>query len=380
MDTVMKVPLPFDLYFAACFLLKEGGNEAEIIARLDLANDQWHVIRNAYGDVWSSHIPAIKALWPDLTDKELYTALVGPRWQYPEPQPSLPDAAAGIRDVMVKQPCIGPLAGVLRPHTYICDDPVAWLLYYSHNGKQVFFDGSPLVDRDGKALDLDATAFRPLGGRYFTDSHVILGQGQKDTGSAKRFWWPLTGANPASFAALNLRYAKDAERAWYITGKEIRTKSPALFEVVPDLRLNYRDKTQEPMVEESRVARDGKRVYSYGAIIRAADPRSFRALGHDYWTDDHKVWRNDGKTVIEGADAASIRVPGPLDPPIGPSAGSHCATDRNQPYARGKPVPVEEAFEGWRAFFSNRPDAAQWWWGRFAEEQDTSSKAPTTDG
>ena len=44
----------------------------------------------------------------------------------------------------------------------------------------------------------------------------------------KTYWYEVEGADIATFEALNLRYARDRERAYYITGKTIRTKSPEM--------------------------------------------------------------------------------------------------------------------------------------------------------
>ena len=101
-----------------------------------------------------------------------------------------------------------------------------------------------------------------------------------------------------------------------------------------------------PIVDRSYVARDNERIYSYGVVVRGADPTQFCALGRGYWTDDRGVWVDDGKVPVVGADAASFLVPGPNDPRIDrDDAGD--GTDRNRPYRCGRPVPLAAAFDHW---------------------------------
>lgn len=200
-----------------------------------------------------------------------------------------------------------------------------------------------------------------MGGRWYTDCRSIFGQSELGGARARRYWWTLEGVDPGSFRALNLRYASDAERAWYVTGKTIRTHSPSAFAIVPDRRLDWVSRASEPILDRRLLARDSERVYSYGAAVRGADPTRFRALGQGHWTDDRGVWFNDGKTPIVAADAASFLVPSLNDPPIGRGDAGD-ATDRHRPYLSGRPVPLAAAFESWSAFFLARSDAAAWWW------------------
>ena len=68
---------------------------------------------------------------------------------------------------------------------------------------------------------------------------------------------------------------------------------------------------------------------AYGVVVRGADPSRFRALGRCYWTDDRRVWVDDGKVPVTEADAASFLVADPHDPRIGRDEAGD-ATDRNR--------------------------------------------------
>ncbi|MCH5770595.1 DKNYY domain-containing protein, partial [Salmonella enterica] len=80
------------------------------------------------------------------------------------------------------------------------------------------------ADKQGNPLDVDAESFQAFGGRWLHDRHRVYGEGEY--GAQRRtYWYEVEDADIATFEALNLRYARDRERAYYITGKTIRTKS-----------------------------------------------------------------------------------------------------------------------------------------------------------
>ena len=357
---VADTPLPFDLYVAADFFLKTGRGESEVLPRLGITSARWKVLSESYFQLLQSDsfVGGIAAIWPHLSREDVEAALIGPRWRFPAPKPSLHAAALGIRALVLAKPRIGPFADVDWPAVHVCDHVVAYLLYYSHDGTAVYFAGKRLVDATGAALDIDASAFRHLGGRWFTDGDHILGQGERGSGT-ERYWWRLEDVEPASFEALNQRYAKDARQAWYITGKRLRTRDAAAFAVVPDLRVNWRTGESSLVVGDSLLARDAQHVYSYGVKVRDADPARFRSLGADYWTDDRHIWTQRGKRPIVSAEAASFHVVSPRDPPVALGFGD--ATDRLRPYRRGEPLSPHFAYGAWTAFFNARADQDTWW-------------------
>ena len=374
---IASAPLPYDLYVAAHLYLSSGRREDEVLGRLGLSPTAWRRLDDMYlsllhdGD--PSRLRPLHEEWPHLSSEHLVAALVGPRWHFHDGLPATDDALFGIREKVLAQPRIGPFAEVDWIAVRIVDDPVAWLRYYSRDDEKVFFRGQPLADRGGAPHALDAATFRHVGGRWYTDGRLVLGQGELRGPRYQLYWWVLEGADAGSFQALNLRYAKDAHRAWYITGKTIRTKSPAAFEIVPDLQLNWVTGSAKPVVAESLLARDAEHVYSYGARVRLADPARFRALGLDYFSDGIRVWREDGKILVEDADGASFLVPSPSDPPI-EGTGGRTATDRTRPWERGEPRKPEAQFEFWRAYFVAHPELKEYWWWRLAAQRESAER------
>ena len=363
--------LPYDVYVAAQLFLDTGHSEAEVLARIELSSETWSELAPAYLDLLHDnprYVARLATLWPEHTAEQLDTALVGPRWRFEEDGHSLGKRLLGIRRVVHQKPHFGPFADVPWRAQWICDDPVATLLHYSHDGEHVYCAGSPLRDRRGHALALDAERFRHLGGRWYGDGQRALGQTKF---KERRVWWQLEGVDLASFVALNDVYARDAEQAWYIAEKRIRirTRSPERFAVVPWVRMNWRTGRVSENTQTSRLARDAERVYSYGARIAGAAPDTFRALGQDYATDGRHVWTQEGKRRLEGADAASFHVASPADPLLLRNRGA-AATDRERAYDRFpggvQPIAAEDAFDDWTAFFSARPDRSDWWWGKLA--------------
>lgn len=363
------IPLAYDLYVAADLFLKTGRHETEVLPRLGLTRSRWAALAKAYFQLLHDdrYMAGIYALWPEVAPGEVAAALVGPRWRFPDPQPGPSAAARGVRAAVLAKPQIGPFAGLDWTAVYIVAHPEGTLIFYSHDGTRVFFNGRALADRDGTMLDLDAPAFRHLGGRWYTDGRRILGQGQTGQSGGPVFWWTLEGADRATFQALNLRYAKDATKVWYITGKLIRTGSPAAFSIVPWLKFDWRTGEIDLIGDNSLTARDDQRVFSYGVPVRGADPFRFRSLGEGYWTDDRHVWMDDGKLLLQ-ADAATFLVRTPRDPPVEHLAGD--ATDHATPYRYGRPVSPDSAFEGWSAFFLARDDREAWWWARVGRARE----------
>lgn len=356
--------LPYDVFAAAEFFLQTGRSEAEVLARLGLSPDQWRTLARAYFDQLhdSDYVGRLKAAYPDIPQAELVAGLAGPRWQPPAEAAPLYRWARAVRAAVLAAPHIGPFADAPWSATFVLSDPVGWLRYFSHDGETLFHCGTRVADRAGVPVKLDVRAFRHLGGRWYTDGMRILGEGQLGGVRPRSYFWTLDNADLATFRALNLRYARDDARAWYITGKEIRTKSPLRFEAVPWVRLNYRDLTCDLSSDESHFARDAEHVYFYGARLKGARPASFRDLGHNYATDGATVWFLERKKAIDGADAASFIVPGPGEPYVQARRGGAAVTDRFRSYGNGEPVDPAQAFEPWRPFFEFRSDLADWWW------------------
>jgi len=358
--------IPYDTFEAANLFLSTGGTEEEVLPLLDLTSAQWQRLREVYR--WFPYTygeTERRNYFAGLDDIGILQLVLPPRWRLrPEDNLTL-RSTWHIREAVRRNPYIGPFADCGWPAIYISVHPEATLCCYTHDGRTVYFNGRPLVDRKGNALEVDAETFAPVGGRWLRDKNSIYGQGEFGP-KPTSYWYVVQGADHITFEALNLRYARDKERAYYITNKTIRTKSPDSFEVVPVLRLNYRDNTCEYLHDISVTARDREAVYFYGTRLKRARPENFRELGHDYATDGVTVWLLDQKKVIEGADAATFTVPGPGEPSVRRRRGGHGVTDRYRPYAGAEPCDPQDYFEEWRPFFETKPDLNDWWWHRLA--------------
>ncbi|MGU3494037.1 DKNYY domain-containing protein [Xanthobacteraceae bacterium A53D] len=364
----VRIPvIPYDLFEAANLFLDTGRTPEEVLPRIGLSPEEWAPLKAAYR--WFPYALGEtdrRRYFPGLEDSDILPLVLPPRWNLkPGQEPDL-RMTGHIRDQVRQNPFIGPFADCGWPYHFIAGHPEATLCAYTHDGRTVYFHGRPLTDRQGAPLDVDAPSFEAVGGRWLMDRNHVYGQG---TFGANRtfYWYVQADVDRASFEVLNLMYARDKARAYYITGKAIRTKSPEAFAIVPLLRLNYRDETCDFLRQGSHMARDGQAVYAYGARLKGAKPAGFRMLGMGYATDGEKVWFMEEKALIEGADAATFTVPGPGEPAANRSHGPRGVTDRLRPYVRAAAVDPQDWFEDWRPFFEARPDLDGWWWHEMAK-------------
>lgn len=358
--------IAYDTFEAANLFLAAGRTRQEVLARIGLTEPQWDRLHGIYK--WFPYAgdgSGRRAYFNGLDDSEIYRRVLPPRWKVPPEDAAVLRGTWHIREAVRRNPYIGPFADCGWPATWIAAHPEASLCGYIHDGTTVYFNGRALTDRQGQALAVDAPSFEPVGGRWLRDRNHLYGQGEFGSRPTP-YWYVVDGADRASFQALNLRYARDAARAYYITGKTIRTKSAEAFEVVPELRLNYRDVAREPLFDVSVIARDREVVYFYGARLKGARPEAFRDLGHGYATDGATVWYLEARQVLDGADAATFVVPGPGEPGVQGRSGQRAASDRHRPYARGVALAPAQCVEDWRAYFEARPDLHDWWWHRLA--------------
>jgi len=352
--------IPYDVYAAASFFLATGRGEDEVLARIGLTSAQWATLKQAYEWLHNDSLRLYAGYFDGADNAAIVAMLLGPRWSAPEGQEiNLGGLTYHVERAAWKNPHIGPFADTGWPAHFIASHPDMTRCYYSHDGERVYFLGKPLAARDGTPLDVDPATFRWLGGRWVADGKHVYGQGQLGAARPQYYWYVVTDADLASFEPLNLRYARDARHGYYITGKTLRSKQPQSFEIVQELRLNYRDTSQDPLINTSVFARDLDHVYFYGARLRGADPATFRVLGDGYSRDATQAWYHDAKRLIEGADMATFRIPVPGEP--NPRM-RYCATDRLRCYVEGKPYDPAEAFEDWRAYFEFHTELDGWWW------------------
>lgn len=354
--------IPYDTFEAAALFLATGRSPEEVLPKLGLTATEWDRLHDAYkwfpyslGDDSRRHY------FGGLDDGAICQLVLPPRWQMEGGDKPDLRSTAFVRDTVRHNPYIGPFIDCGWPLTWIASHPEATLCSYTHDGRTVYFNGEPLADRNGNRIGVDVASFKAVGGRWLYDKGHVYGQGRYGV-YHRAYWFVVEGADAATFEALNLRYARDKNQAYYITGKTLRTKSPGAFEIIPDVRLNYRDNSCDLLHDDSHTARDREAVYFYGARLRGAKPEGFRHLGHGYAKNNEKVWYLDEKKLIQGADAATFTVPGPGEPDVKGLTSGHFVTDRHRPYVRGEARDPIEWFEAWRSFFEARPDIRDWWW------------------
>ncbi|MGB4810897.1 MAG: DKNYY domain-containing protein [Methylophilaceae bacterium] len=355
--------IPYDTFEAANMFLATGRSKEEVLPLIGLSNNEWEKLREAYR--WfptCSGKSDRERYFAGLHDDDIFRRILPPRWSIkPDDAPNL-QSTLHISEAVRHNPHIGPFADCHWSATWIGAHPVATLLLgYTHDGSTVYFDGNPLTNREGEAILVDASSFEIIGGRWLRDKNNVYGQGEFGA-RPTLYWYVIEDADCETFEVLNLRYARDKNQAYYITRKTIRTKSTGAFEIVPELRLNYRDGTIDPLYDVSVIARDLEAVYFYGTRLKKAKPEMFQLFGHGYATDGTFVWFLEEKKLIEGADAKTFTVPIPGEPHVAGRYGGHCVTDRYRPYDQGEPCDPQEWVEQWRPFFKARSDIHDWWW------------------
>ncbi len=359
------VLIPYDAYMAAFVFLQCGRTEEEVLPLLGVNKEEWGKLHKAYRWFHADMGEWEKDAYLDpLKEDEVVDHILKPRWhiQRKDGEKITLRVTSSIRDKTLRNPYIGPFKDLDWAAHYVATHPDASLFHYFHDGNTVYFRGQPLLQKDGSRLPVDASSFEWVGGRWLRDKNHIYGQGELNGRRVRVYWYIVEGADAPSFRMVNLHYAKDCNAAYYITGKTLKTKSPDAFHVLPDIRLNNHHFTCDFLIENSRYARDREKVYHFGSIIRKADAKSFRLLGHEYATDGKIVWYMDRRERIEGADAASFRVLGPTEP--FESQGNIDSLDCFRPYYRGEPVDPTSAHEALRNFFAHYKDLDGWWWHR----------------
>jgi DKNYY family len=221
----------------------------------------------------------------------------------------------------------------------------------------------PLWAKNGSPLPIaNSEGFRWIAGRWFTDGVHIIVQAQQGSSMAYEYYYRIEDADLESFEVLNERYARDARQAYYITGRTIRSKSPAAFH--PLIYRDWRapDEHGQALESEMRVhpyyAADNESIYVCGRRINGSDGASVEALSSHYVVDASHVYYYGRR--IE-ADRASFVV-GLSNHGQGPLR----ATDHHGPVEFGKRQTVLDLdqIEDWRSFFESHPQLHDYWWHR----------------
>lgn len=246
-------------------------------------------------------------------------------------------------------------------HYLIIDGQVCWLRYG---------DPLPLYKKDGSLLPIaDPGGFYMLSGRWGTDGHSVIVQAQSGSSVVRIYFYSIDDADLPSFTVLNERYAVDAKRAYYVTGKSIPYKGSfsVLRKWMPD--FDEMGRVIGGHERESRkIAVDDEYVYGAGIKIRGAHGPTFRHLGFSYYRDRAHVYHRN-KRLEADADSFVVAFLDREDSLRGILAG-----DKHGPVGSNGIVGAADLAQ-WAPFFEARPDLHGYWWHRL-KAQDPSATKP----
>lgn len=215
----------------------------------------------------------------------------------------------------------------------------------------------PLWDKHDRPLPIACpSAFRCIAGRWFTDGVHVIVQAQHGSDIAYEFYYRIEDADLATFEVLNQRYARDANQAYYIRGKTIRTRSPQAFR--PLVYESWRWSDEGPLVQVQRAhefyAVDSEAVYLNGKRIAGADGASAVGFESGYLADAQRVYYFGRATDLDRASfTCGLNADGRL-----------VFTDRFGPIEDGKRETALDRCiaDEWRPFFTARPELTDYWW------------------
>ena len=233
---------------------------------------------------------------------------------------------------------------------------------------QVYRGFKPLHQKDGTPLPIaNPDDFRMLAQRWGTDGQSIIVQAQQGSSISYEYFYRIDNADLTTFTVLNERYAKDKQRAYYLTGKTIR--------YVGDFRLL---KCWQPAFDEcGRVvsvseyeddyfAVDDAFVYAAGTRLRDAHGPSFRHLGFDYYRDHQHVYRRQKRLDVDVESfvvTQLYRNEQDYSPVL--------AGDRNGPLGSGGIIDAAMQ-EAWAPYFEAHPQLEGYWWHRLQAQPEVA--------
>lgn len=231
--------------------------------------------------------------------------------------------------------------------------------YQVING-QVCRGGTPLHQKDGSVLPIiNPDGFQMLARRWGTDGHSVIVQAQQGSKTTYEYFYRIDKVDLTTFSVLNERYAKDAQRAYYLTGKTVR--------FVGDFRLLNRC---QPLFDaggrvlghsaspDQYFAVDDQFVYCAGTRLRGAHGPSFRHLGFDYYADEHRAYLRNKPLELDVQSFVVAQL----------NRGEYeyspvLVGDRHGPLGSGGVID-QGMLQEWAAFFEAHPQLQDYWWHR----------------
>lgn len=225
---------------------------------------------------------------------------------------------------------------------------------------QVYRGFKPLHQKDGSPLAIaNPYGFQMLARRWGTDGQSIIVQAQQGSSIAYEYFYRIDNADLATFTVLNERYAKDQQRAYYLTGKSIRYTGD--FHLLKCWQPAFDEAGRVVAAgeyEDEYFAVDDQFVYASGVRLRGAHGPSFRHLGFGYFRDHQRAYlrRKPLDVDVESFVVTQVHLSGQVYPTV-------LVGDKSGPLGSGGVV--DAAMQAaWAPFFEAHPQLEDYWWHR----------------
>lgn len=231
---------------------------------------------------------------------------------------------------------------------------------------QVCCGFKPLHRKDGSLLPIaNPEGFHRVNGRWFSDGQSIIVQAQQGSSASYEYFYSIDDVDLESFTVLNERYAKDARRAYYITGRTIRNVGE--FRLVKEQYPQFDASGRLVASTESDdryFAVDEQHVYAAGTRLRGAHGPSFRSLGFNHYCDQQRAYLGKQPLDLEADSLVVAKLYRGEDEYAPVLVG-----DRHGPLNSGG-VLNNAMFEQWAPYFAAHPERQDYWWHRMQAQRE----------
>lgn len=231
---------------------------------------------------------------------------------------------------------------------------------------QVCCGFKPLHQKDGSLLPIaNPEGFHRVNGRWFSDGQSIIVQAQQGSSASYEYFYSIDDVDLESFTVLNERYAKDARRAYYITGRTIRNVGE--FRLVKEQYPQFDASGRLVASTESDdryFAVDEQHVYAAGTRLRGAHGPSFRSLGFNHYCDQQRAYLGKQPLELEVDSLVVAKLYRGEDEYAPVLVG-----DRYGPLNSGG-VLNNAMFEQWAPYFAAHPERQDYWWHRMQAQRE----------
>lgn len=237
---------------------------------------------------------------------------------------------------------------------------------------QVYKGFKPLHQKDGTPLPVaNPDDFQMLAHRWGTDGQSIIVQAQQGSNISYEYFYRIDNADLTTFTVLNERYAKDKQRAYYLTGKTIRYVGN--FHLLKCWQPAFDEcgrVVSATEYEDDYFAVDDSFVYAAGTRLRDAHGPSFRHLGFDYYRDHQHVYRRQKRLDVD-AESFVVTQLCRNDQDYSPVL----AGDKNGPLGSGGIIDAAMQ-KAWAPYFEAHPQLEGYWWHRLQATTEAAQTQP----